>query len=148
MYIDYHEPFVRRVWFQHGIYRVYLHEIHPSSASENSLFHPHPWKSAIRIIHGAYEMGIGHSETNETPKIDCKLIIGKDTAYEMVEKDAWHYVNPFNSPVFSLMVTGELNDREMTVEPDKKFRDLTEGETNFIVAMITEYYLKRKKANG
>jgi hypothetical protein len=140
MYIDYHEPYVKRIWFQHGKYRVYLHEIQPSLASDSSLFHPHPWKSAIRILRGKYEMGIGHSETNDIPKIDCKLIIGAGTAYEMVEKDGWHYVNPLDEPVYSLMVTGDLNEREMPVEPNKSFRKLTEEEIAEIRDVVRRYY--------
>lgn len=140
MYIDYHKPFVRRIWFQYGVYRVYLHCIEPCNESSEALYHPHPWKSAIRIIDGKYEMGIGHSATNEAPKTDCKLELPIHTMYEMTEPDSWHYVNPIGLPVYSLMVTGERNGRTMPLEPKKEFRKLTEKECINILIQFSEYY--------
>ncbi len=125
MYIDYHPPVVERVWFQYEEYRVYLHKIHKCNESNEALFHPHPWKSAIRIIKGSYEMGVGHSATNKVPPIDCKLILSEGSCYEMTEENGWHYVNPISDYVYSLMITGERSTRPMPVEPDKKFRELT-----------------------
>src|SRR3989304_3422950 len=116
MYIDYHKPFVKRIWFPFGEYRVYLHKIEPCNESKEALYHPHPWKSAIRIIKGKYEMGIGHSATEEIPTTDCKLILPLGSAYEMIEEHAWHYVRPINDPVYSLMVAGELNQRKMPLK--------------------------------
>lgn len=142
MHIDYHEPFVNRIWFQYDEkHRVYLHKIFPSQSSEAALFHPHPWKSAIRIIWGSYEMGVGHSETNEVPKIDCKLHLPQYTTYEMVEENGWHYVNP-RIPSYSLMVTGELNSRQMPIEPRKEFRKLTEEEITDILDVCMEFYCR------
>lgn len=140
MYIDYHPPVVERIWFSYGSYRVYLHKIHPCQESNVALFHPHPWKSAIRILQGKYEMGVGHSENNNIPAIDCKLILPQGTCYEMTDDNGWHYVNPISEPVISLMVTGELSSRKMPIEPDKKFRELTEDEKSFIISQILKYY--------
>ncbi len=134
MYIDYHKPYVSRIWFPfEDQYRVYLHKIEPCEDHLEALFHPHPWQSAIYIVKGWYEMGIGHSSTNEVPVTDCRLIVGPGTKYEMTEKDAWHYVRPIKTPVISLMVTGNLNHREMPVEPNKEFRELTQEEINDIL---------------
>ena len=143
MHIDYHEPFVDRIWFQYDeTTRVYFHKIYPSKSSEAALFHPHPWESAIRILHGGYEMGIGHSKDNTVPKIDCKLFLPDYTIYEMVEKDAWHYVNPLATPSYSIMVTGKLNGREMPVEPNKKFRKLKKKEIDDILEIVYETYAR------
>ena len=143
MHIDYHEPFVDRIWFQYDkIHRVYFHKIFPSQSSEAALFHPHPWKSAIRIMDGGYEMGVGHSKTLKAPPIDCKLWLDKYTVYEMVEKDAWHYVNPLYSPSYSTMVTGELTGRKMPVEPDRKFRKLTKAEREDILDVVYTTYAR------
>ena len=68
LYIDYHPPIVERVWTQVGENRIYLHRIHPCSEGE-ALFHPHPWPSAMRILSGEYEMGIGYGEGTEPPEI-------------------------------------------------------------------------------
>lgn len=46
--VDYHDPRVERVWRQWLDYRVSLHVIHPCQPSA-SLFHPHPWPSAMRV---------------------------------------------------------------------------------------------------
>lgn len=140
MFIDYHDPFVQRIWIQMDKYRVNLHKSYPSKSSAHSLFHPHPWESAIRILKGTYEMGIGHSTTNDTPLIDCKLILGPGSCYEMTEPDGWHYINPINGPVYSLMVTGDKFERQMPVEPNKKFRELTEDEMNDMLNVLKKYY--------
>lgn len=144
MYIDYHPPTVERVWFQHEEYRVYLHKIHPTELSTDALFHPHPWKSAIKIVKGMYEMGIGHSSADEIPKIDCKLILPENSYYEMTEDDGWHYVSPIANPVYSIMVTGERSSRKMPIEPNKNFRTLTEEEIEDVISTI----LKVNYQNG
>ncbi len=144
MYIDYHPPIVERMWFQYGEIRVCLHRIHKCNEATDALFHPHPWKSAVRIIKGSYEMGVGHSETNEMPVIDCHGVFPAGTCYQMIEPHAWHYVNPTSDYVYSLMITGEKYEREMPVvpEPDKKFRSLTVEEQNHILDVFKECYLK------
>lgn len=139
--IDYHQPFVNRIWYQYDeTYRVYLHKIFPAKTSNDALFHPHPWKSAIRIISGRYEMGVGHSNTNKIPKIDCKLVLSAGTVYEMLEEDGWHYVNPIKKASYSLMVTGELNKRKMPIEPLKEFRKLNKKEISEILEVFETYY--------
>lgn len=140
MYIDYHQPYVQRIWFQHGEERVYLHKIEWCKSSQEALYHPHPWESAIRILKGPYEMGIGHSETNNIPITDCKLIVHPNSAYEMVEKDSWHYVKPIGEVSISLMVTGKRNGRNMPITPEKEFRKLTEAEAYDIFAEFNKYY--------
>lgn len=92
----------------------------------------------MEIIKGKYEMGIGHSNTNEFPKTDCKLILPAGTIYEMTEKDGWHYVNPIDGPCYTLMVTGELNGREMPIEPNKEFRKLNDSEISDIICNILD----------
>ncbi len=164
MHIDYHEPFVNRIWFQYDEkHRVYLHKIFPIKQStwakknvigwsdeeiakdkQKALFHPHPWESAIRILEGKYEMGIGHSETNEIPAVDCKLILPTYSEYEMVDENGWHYVSPLSKPSYSIMVTGNLNEREMPVEPNKKFRKLMPQEAHSILETVRKVYNGRK----
>lgn len=126
MYIDYEKPYVSRLWFPAEVLgkniRVFIHRI--EYTDEPVYFHPHKWESAMLILSGSYEMGIGHSETNEPPKIDCKLILPTETMYEMTEKDSWHYVKPVKSSCYTLMVTGDLNNREMPIESPKEYRKL------------------------
>lgn len=102
--INYEKPHVERVWIQWNKYRVNLHRIHPCQAEE-AFFHPHPWASAMRILSGKYEMCIGYGSGLEIPPVAARLVLTKDSIYEMVDKDSWHYVRPLDEPVISLMVT-------------------------------------------
>lgn len=147
MYIDYHKPYVSRIWFidKENDCRVFLHKIEPCNERE-ALYHPHPWDSAMRIIAGQYEMGIGHSETNEIPKTDCKLVLGPGSCYEMTEKHGWHYVSPINECSYTLMITpNKLNGRQAPVEPDKKFRTLSveEIENELAVFSHSSNYMRK-----
>jgi hypothetical protein len=105
LYIDYHPPFVERLWRQWGEYRIQLHRIHPCGRGE-ALFHPHPWPSAMRVLAGDYEMAIGYGQGETPPPIACLLVASADFRYEMTDPHAWHYVRPLNQPSLSVMVTG------------------------------------------
>ncbi len=147
MYIDYHKPYVSRIWFvdeEHDC-RIFLHKIAQCEESKEALYHPHKWDSAVRIVSGEYEMGVGHSETNELPKTDCTLILKTGSCYSMTEKDGWHYVSPKKDDTYTLMVTGKLNDREMPIEPDKKFRKLSREEIADILYTFREHDERYKK---
>lgn len=134
MYIEYEEPFVSRVWFPFEEYRIYLHKIEVPEGEV--FFHPHKWDSAMLIAKGTYEMGIGHSATNDEPIIDCKLILPAGTKYEMCEKDAWYYVKPIGETTYTLMITGKLNGREMPKEGPKEYRELSNSEVRDIILNI------------
>lgn len=108
--IDYHPPHVERVYRQIGSARVYLHVIHPC-APEDALFHPHPWPSAMRVLEGRYEMGVGYGSGDAAPPIAARLIASGDMEYEMTDRDAWHYVRPIDGPALTVMVTGAPWDR-------------------------------------
>jgi len=109
--INYHPPHVERLWCQLGAYRLYLHFIHPCK-KEEALFHPHPWPSAIHVIEGNYEMGMGFGEGLEEPEIFSTILSQGNMYYEMPHRDGWHYVRPI-SVCSSVMLTGEPWDREM-----------------------------------
>lgn len=138
LYIDYEPPTVERMWFQHGDNRVLLHKIHVCDAEP--LFHPHPWKSAVRIVLGSYEMQVGHSATDERPAVDCTIIMPQGSLYEMVEMDGWHSVRPLVIPSYSLMLIGERYNRKMPVEPNKEFRALTDAEIKSNLSVFEGFY--------
>jgi len=140
MHIDYHKPYVNRIFFNDRDFRIFLHKIFPCVESKEALVHPHPWSSAIKIIAGNYEMGIGHSETNVAPKFDCILDIGPGTYYEMTEPDGWHYVKPNEHPSYSLMLTHTKNYRAEQKTEQHQFRRLTEEEIRGEIAVF-EYTL-------
>jgi len=56
--VNYFPPIVERCWIQLGNYRLLLHFIHECTAEE-ALFHTHRWPSAMHILSGKYEMGLG-----------------------------------------------------------------------------------------
>jgi hypothetical protein len=114
--INYHPPHVERLWCQLGNYRLYLHFIHPCER-EQALFHPHPWPSAIHVIEGQYEMGMGFGSGLEEPEVFSTILTQGGMYYEMPHRDGWHYVRPL-SVSSSVMLTGEPWDREMPAEDE------------------------------
>lgn len=116
--IDYHPPFVDRLWTtwrgaadsrDQGC-RVYLHRLHPCKPTE-ALLHSHPWPSAMHVLNGRYEMGLGHGV--DEPVMLARMVVGVDRRnvnsgfrYEMTDPAAWHYVRPIGGPALSVMVTG------------------------------------------
>ncbi len=103
--VNYHPPRVERVWLQHGALRIYLHRIHSAKSSE-TLFHKHPWPSAMKILEGIYEMGIGFSSSDIAPPLAATVLLTEGASYEMTNPDGWHYVNPISEVTYSLMVSG------------------------------------------
>lgn len=110
--IDYHPPVVERLWTQIGNYRVSLHFIHACEAKD-ALFHPHPWPSAMHVIHGAYEMGLGFGPGNEVPEKMCTIFVPHGGMYyDMTHIDGWHYVRPVKTVCSTVMLSGEPWGRE------------------------------------
>src|SRR5512135_336441 len=109
--INYHPPFVERLWTSWNDYRVSLHRIYPCTEAD-ALFHPHPWPSAMRILDGRYEMAIGYGSGSTPPPIAARFIASADVRYEMTDPDAWHYVRPIDWPAMTIMVTGKPWKRE------------------------------------
>ncbi|HEU0029467.1 MAG TPA: hypothetical protein VFQ53_02455 [Kofleriaceae bacterium] len=103
--INYHPPFVERLWTPWEAYRIALHRIHPCEPAD-ALFHPHPWPSAMRILDGTYEMAVGHGTGPEPPPIAARIVAAGEFRYEMTDPDAWHYVRPIGGPAMTVMVTG------------------------------------------
>ena len=116
--IDYEPPRVERLWRPWGEFRISLHRIHPC---ETALMHPHPWPSAVRVITGRYEMGIGFSEADwhkagrnfegfgyegpRGPLEVARVVLGPGAQYEMTNHWGFHYVKPLEESSLSLMVT-------------------------------------------
>lgn len=124
LFINYHPPFVERLWLQLGDYRISLHRIHPCTKDE-ALFHPHPWPSAMRIVHGSYEMAVGYGSGNDSPPVAILIIATQGFSYEMTHPDTWHYVRPVDEPVYTPMVTGKPWKRESS-QADKTLQSLSE----------------------
>ena len=130
--IDYHPPTVERLWRDWNGYRIYLHCIHPC-LPEEALFHPHPWPSAVRVVSGSYEMGVGSGEGEAPPPVVTRLILHEVDEYEMTDPLGWHYVRPLGGSSMALMVTGKpwvrwspTSDKPLSPLPFMKARQLLE----------------------
>lgn len=131
--IAYYPPVVERVWrtLDTGE-RLSIHRIHPCRKGE-SLYHPHNWPGAFRV-YGEYEMGVGFSETLEAPRRTLMLMhTASGFAYEMTDRDSWHWVRPLDRPVLTVMVTGKPWDRPMPEEPQEPLEELTPGQKEHLL---------------
>ncbi len=140
LFVDYHPPFVERVYRQYGNYRIYLHCIHSCEAGE-ALFHPHPWPSAMRIVSGVYEMAIGYGEGDTPPPVAATIILPPESEYEMTHPDAWHYVRPVGKSAFSVMVTGKPWDRP-SPKSEKPLSPLFKDRKDEILRYFKAHYLE------
>lgn len=153
-FIDYHPPFVERMFRDHEGMRVSLHRIHPCDPAteqedpSKALYHPHPWPGAFRVW-GAYEMGMGRLSPEEAaagverPPITMTLWTAPGTLYEMVDPLGWHYVRPLgNVPCVSVMVTGQpwAEHQNANRTGNKPLRQLTKSEQARLLADVRRHY--------
>jgi len=133
-FIDYHKPYVERLWIPWREYRLSIHRVYPCK-TEEALYHNHPWPQAIKIISSwGYEMGIGYGE--DKPPITCKLVFNNATkythhTYEMLTPNSWHYVRPVIVSSISLMITGKPWKQES--KPKYNFRELSKQEKDTLL---------------
>jgi len=137
--VDYHDPRVERVWRQWDEYRINLHVIHPCKASA-SLFHPHPWPSAMRVLQGTYEMEVGFGSGTKAPPIACKMISKGDFAYEMIHPDGWHSVRPIDDVCWSVMISGTPWGRDIEEKPTKTLNALSAKRVEEILTYFRAKY--------
>lgn len=139
--VNYHHPFVERLWRNWGENRVYLHKIYPCEKNQ-SLFHPHPWPQAAKVLSGSYEMGLGYGEKeNKEPSVITTVVVTSGTAYEMLDQHAWHYVRPLNEPSLSIMITGK--PWELPTGKEKKkmnLPELTKRQQNNLIHAFSRLY--------
>lgn len=138
IFVNYHLPFVERLWRQDGENRIYLHRILPCER-KNSLFHPHPWPSAMRICQGRYKMSLGYGKGDTPPPIAATLIMQPHSVYEMTSEDAWHNVVPIGMPTMSLMVTGKPWNRTAP-KSHTQLLPLSQEKRDEIRAFFYSYY--------
>ena len=147
-YIDYSPPITERLYQDiqlEGVnYRLYLHRIHPC---ERAFFHPHPWPSAIRVLHvpgSTYEMAIGFSsnERHDPPPYAAIIRAEYGFEYEMTHPDGWHYVKISGRSSASVMLTGPVWERQGGAPRTEKydFRELTDREKENILYTVEQHY--------
>ncbi|EDM77079.1 hypothetical protein PPSIR1_19589 [Plesiocystis pacifica SIR-1] len=121
--ITYHPPHVERLWMQRPEGRVFLHRIEACEPGE-ALFHPHDWPSAMKILAGRYEHGVGAAIDGEVQTLSvARLSAG--TYYEMTNPRTYHWVRPLEE-VHTLMLAGPLYaERPRFPKPDARQGPLT-----------------------
>ena len=137
--VDYHPPIVERLWTQVGNYRISLHFIHACEAKD-ALFHPHPWPSAMHVIHGSYEMGLGYGPGEEVPEIFCTILVPNGGMYyDMTNINGWHYVRPIKTVCSTVMLTGEPWERKAP-KSDKPLNPLEINRKMIMLEYFANYY--------
>jgi len=136
LYVDYEKLLVERLWIQDGESRIYAHKIHPC---EDAFYHPHTWPSSILLLGGGrYKMDVG-TENN----IVMSSVLSNFSHYEMKNIDGWHSVQPLDSPIFSIMVTGKPLDKDCDYDKFKSIpqqRPMTREERIlFIIDFMREF---------
>jgi hypothetical protein len=158
--VDYHPPRVERIGINTGNYRIYFHVLHPCNTGE-SLYHSHPWKSAIHVLSGNYEMGLSYCPNSATlPDMEsgiynevrskdeiCKIYATQGMYYEMNHPDGWHYVRPVGpEPCYSTMIIGDLlykgakAPRELKELSDQRITEIKEWFYNHYYNNTHIYY--------
>jgi len=136
--IDYHKPYVQRVWCNWGEYRINLHQISSCDTTE-ALFHPHPWPSAMRLVSGEYKMGVGYTTGKVAPACAATIVLNQGSAYEMVQPNGWHYVQPLTNISLSVMVTGKPWTQTGS-EIKKHLSPLSKTRQQELLDLFSEYY--------
>ena len=139
LFVDYHPPFVERLWTQSSDCRIYLHRIHPCEPGE-ALFHTHPWPSAMRVLEGSYELAVGYGAGEKEPPVAARMILGPGSEYEMTDPNGWHFVRPIEKPTMSLMVAGRPWDRS-SPKSDKPLKSLPLERQQEIFQFFRKHYL-------
>jgi len=137
--ITYHKPRVERVWTQLENLRLNLHIIHPCELND-SLYHPHPWPSAIFITKGIYVTGFGSNLGLDPPPIISTMILPENSWYEMLEPSGWHYVMPLREPSHSVMLSGEPWNRELPSFDMGEMAPLSTHRKNEIIEIFKSYF--------
>lgn len=142
LYADSERPVLRRLWRQFGEYRIYLHRFDPCGAAE-AFLHPHPWKFAVRVVRGAYEMSVstGNDPSRPPAEASAKILMQPGSAYEMTCSRAFHAIRPSGAEtVYSVMVAGDVCFPENRVIGNAPSRPLTEAERMDIIVTLRAHY--------
>ena len=142
--VNYHPPIVERCWAQIGNYRIYLHFIHKCE-SQDALFHPHPWPSAMHVLNGKYEMSLGFGPGIVEPEKMCTILLENGGAYyDMTHIDGWHSVRPVDGVCATVMLVGKPWGREQ-VEVTEKPQPFSEDRKLMMLRFFSEYYKNRNQ---
>ena len=137
------KPHLRRLWRQWGKCRIYLHHF-TSCESKEEFPHPHPWKMAVRILEGSYNMGTGHSSDHTVmPELTYQTYKPGD-CYELIERDIWHAIRPLGDEALTIMVAGPMIYPENRIHSNTPVRRLTLEEQTSVLNRIRKHYPREK----
>lgn len=142
--VNYFPPVVERCWIQLGNYRLMLHFIHECK-SEEALFHTHRWPSAMHVLSGKYEMGLGFGEGDVPPPKMATILFDNGGYYDMTHKDGWHYVRPIGGVCATTMLIGSVWDREETAKDFGKLGPLTNERKLVMLGWFADWYRNKLK---
>ena len=141
--ITYLPPRVKRVWTQYNDnIRLFLHKIYPASPKE-AFYHPHPWLSAMKIVKGSYEMGLGCDDGSDSPPVISTQVFHEGSYYDMTNPKGWHYVAA-SDIVYTIMITGPLFDPpvKMPQTPKESQHPLEQNEIDEIMEFFKSQYIE------
>lgn len=121
-HVRFAKPYVNRIRFIFGDYRICLHEILPCRLDE-PMWHSHPWETTFRLVKGNQEVGLGRDHDREfhgqgytlqpktgagenSPAIEKVKAFNPGNIYQMDAIDDWHYVLPLDKASYSIMING------------------------------------------
>jgi hypothetical protein len=136
LYVDYEKPFVSRLWTPVTVRgekcRLFLHRIH-ACKREESLYHPHPWPSAMVLCDQGYETGLGYGDPNKSsPPLMGPFYLPAWSAYQMASPYEWHYVRPIHD-CYTIMITGEPFKLKLPKREIPPQRPLTDEEKKGLI---------------
>ena len=141
--ITYHPPHVERLWTSVPEGRLFLHRI-GTCARGDALYHPHDWPSAMKILRGRYEHGIGVAGAGAQSSADVEVLsvaeLAAGTYYEMVNPRVWHWVRPLEV-VYTLMLAGPpygADTRQPFPKPDARQGPLASARAQALLAEFCE----------
>ena len=122
LHITYEKPHVLRLWTpsEDLTHRIYLHRI-LQCLPEEAFLHPHPWRSAVKVLGRGYEMQIARSkERDVVPDRPTRMFLPAGATYVMDHPYDWHSVCPTDEYSDSLMVTGPPSEWAFIASPLEK----------------------------
>jgi hypothetical protein len=138
LYADSERPHLMRLWCQWGENRINLHHFSHCRRGER-FWHGHPWKMAVRVLEGEYEMGVGYQDEFGVIK-NIDLLMGSGSLYDMCDQYGRHYVRPVGDGAWTLMVTGPVVWSKQHLAVNTPSRDLTALERTEIFSYFRAKY--------
>ena len=135
--IDHSKPLVEKLWTQVGNYSITLQFIHHCGIKD-AIYHLHASPSAIHMLEGDFDMGIGFGEN--IPDEVCSMFVkGGNMYYDMKNVNGWQYIRPAVAVCSMTMLSGKPWDR-MLPESDQPNKEIDSNRKFIILEYFEKYY--------